>query len=239
MARRAVVYMLMVGALAFAVFQIYTIYGTIFNTEVVSSTEGEGVIRSGNEKDQRIAFACNVDWGEDILPDMLEILADRDLQITFFVSGRWAENNPRLLRKIYLAGHEVQNHGYRHRMCSKISADEIWEEIKKTEDAIMNLTGVKTNIFAPPSGDFDDKTIEVCGEMGYRVSLWSVDTIDWREGSTADVIKNRVLKNSLNGGILLMHPKEETVKALPLIIERIQDRGLSIVSVSELMEPQM
>ncbi|GAB1475243.1 polysaccharide deacetylase family protein [Bacillota bacterium] len=232
---KTAVSLLIAGALAFAGFQIYTILGTLLGSEKASETEGSGVIRSGKEEDARIAFACNVDWGEDILPDMLEILDDNDLKITFFVSGRWAENNPRMLRKIFLAGHEIQNHGYGHRMCSKISADVIRREIQKTEDAVMNLTGVKTNIFAPPSGDFDDKTVEVCQEMGYIISLWSIDTIDWRQGSTADVIRNRVFNKSLKGGILLMHPKEETVKALPIIIKKIHEKGLSIVSVSDLI----
>jgi peptidoglycan/xylan/chitin deacetylase (PgdA/CDA1 family) len=137
---------------------------------------------------------------------------------------------------MFLEGHEIQNHGYGHRLSSQISEEEVMEEIKKTEDAIKNFTGVKTEVFAPPSGDYDSKTVEVCREMGYLLSLWSVDTIDWRAGSTAKVIEDRVLNKKLNGAILLMHPKEETVKALPGIIKTIQGRGLEIVTLKELIQ---
>ena len=43
--------------------------------------------------------------------------------------------------------------------------------------------------------------------------LWSAVTIDWKEGSTASVIYDRIMKKETDGAIVLMHPKPETVKA--------------------------
>ncbi len=236
MVRRIFLCLVVIGTFAFISFQVYTMYDMMFHTQSVSIEGEEGiVIRQGEADDPRIAFTCNVDWGEDVLPDMLEILEENDLKITFFISGKWANNNPWLLRTIYVQGHEIQNHGYGHRLCSRISEQEVREEIEKTEDAIKYYTGVETDIFAPPSGDYDKKTVGICKDMDYTLSLWSIDTIDWREDSTAKVILERVLKKNLNGAILLMHPKEETVKALPAIIEEIENRGLSIVPLSELI----
>lgn len=235
MGKKICVYTATTFALIFIIFQFYAIFSTVFSEkEVMAEVEKSIVIRQGSEEDNRIAFTCNVDWGSEVIPDMLEIFKDDGIRITFFISGRWAENNPDLLRRIFVEGHEIQNHGYGHRMSSKISESEVLEEIKKTESAIMNLTGVKTNVFAPPSGDHDERTIQICKNEGYILSLWSVDTIDWRPGSTAEIIKNRVFNKKLNGAILLMHPKEETAKALPDIISRINKKGLSIVTFSEL-----
>jgi peptidoglycan/xylan/chitin deacetylase (PgdA/CDA1 family) len=236
MLRKIILCIVISGTFAFLCFQLYAMYDMMFHTKTVSVEGEEGiVIRQGSTEDNRIAFTCNVDWGEDVLPDMLNIFEQKDLKITFFVSGRWAENNPWLLRKIYILGHEIQNHGYGHRMCSQISEKEVIEEIEKTEDIIENLTGVVTDIFAPPAGDYDKKTVEICKEKGYLLSLWSVDTIDWRPDSTAKVIENRVLNKDLTGAILLMHPKKETIKALPSIIEKIQNRDIAIVPLSELL----
>ena len=237
MARRALFYLIIAGTLLFIGYQFYTMLYLMSGEESITVEGEEGcVIHRGKEDDDRIAFTCNVDWGEAIVPAMLDIFAEYNIKITFFVSGKWANNNPRLLRKMFLEGHEIQNHGYGHRLSSQISEEEVMEEIKKTEDAIKNFTGVKTEVFAPPSGDYDSKTVEVCREMGYLLSLWSVDTIDWRAGSTAKVIEERVLNKKLNGAILLMHPKEETVKALPGIIKTIQGRGLEIVTLKELIQ---
>lgn len=192
------------------------------------------VIRSGLPNSNQLVFSCNVDWGEEVIPDMLKIFKENNIKITFFVSGRWAENHPDLLKEMYQAGHEIQSHGYSHKLCSQNSVEAIKEEILKTEAVILEILGIKTNVFAPPSGDYDETTVELCKSLGYKLALWSSDTIDWREGSTAAVIKDRVLKKRLNGAIVLMHPKEETVKALPSLIEEIQAKKIEIVPLYRL-----
>ena len=61
-------------------------------------------IDRGNENSKYIAFACNVDWGNEVLPDMLETLNKENINITFFVTGRWAERFPDLMRQIVITG---------------------------------------------------------------------------------------------------------------------------------------
>ncbi len=192
------------------------------------------VIRSGLPNSHKLVFSCNVDWGEEVIPDLLAVLKDNNVHITFFVTGKWAENHPDLLKEMYQAGHEIQSHGYSHKLCTQISVEEAKEEILKTEKVILDILGVKTNVFAPPSGDYDETTVDLCRSLGYKMALWSADTIDWREGSTADVITNRVLKKNLNGAVVLMHPKEETVKALPALIEKIRAQKIEIVPLYRL-----
>ena len=72
------------------------------------------VYYKGNVDDKVMAFACNVDWGNEHIMPMLDILSQHDIKITFFVTGRWANENPELLKAIYDAGHEIGNHGYNH-----------------------------------------------------------------------------------------------------------------------------
>lgn len=194
------------------------------------------VIRQGDPDSNYLAYTCNVDWGEEVIPEMLDFFREKNIRITFFVSGRWAENHPTLLRKMYLMGHEIQNHGYSHKLCTQIDIETARQELQRTEDVIDQILGIRTSIFAPPSGDFDETTVELCKEMGYVLSLWSADTIDWRQGSTAAVIQERILNKPLQGAIILMHPKSETVKALPSLTYEIQKKGMEIVPLSELLE---
>lgn len=228
--------------IAIFVYQVVTLGTIIYQNhsamkEQIQSTasiEESVVVRSGLPNSGKAVFSCNVDWGEEVIPDMLKVLKENNVSITFFVSGRWAENHPDLLKEMYQAGHEIQSHGYGHKLCSQISVETAKEEILKTEKVILDILGVKTNVFAPPSGDYDETTVELCKSLGYKMALWSADTIDWREGSTAEVIINRVLKKQLNGAIILMHPKEETVKALPVLIEKIRERKIDIVPLYRL-----
>ncbi len=66
------------------------------------------------------------------------------------------------------------------------------------------------------------------------MSLWSADTIDWREGSTAEVIYDRIMSKELKGAVILMHPKPETVKALPKLLTSFKEQELELVKISEL-----
>lgn len=236
MLKKTAAVLLIGGSLLFVSAQIFFIVSGMFSTEpAFVPGEEDVVIRNGDREGNQLAFACNVDWGEEVIPELLSICRDKEIRITFFVTGRWAENNPFLLRKMYVAGHEIENHGYGHRLCSKISAEESKEEIRRTENAISELLGIKTTLFAPPSGDYDGKTVELCREMGYLISLWSSDTIDWRKGSSASVIRERIMKKPLAGAIVLMHPKPETAKALPGLIDEIREKGIEIVPAGSLI----
>lgn len=241
--RKIITVVATVFLLLFTIFQIYEILTMMFLQEVptnsghiTGSSVENIVIRNGDEDKKQLTISCNVDWGEEIIPDMLQIFRDEGVQITFFVSGKWAEKNPALLKDMFLAGHEIQSHGYGHKLCSQIGKDEVKAEIMKTEAAILKAINMKTTVFAPPSGDFNQTTIDVCKELGYDMALWSSDTIDWREGSTADVIGERILKKPLKGAIILMHPKAETLKALPSLIQEIKRQHIEIVPLYKLTQ---
>lgn len=202
----------------------------------VSVSSDDIVFRAGDTMGNKLAITCNVDWGEEVLPDILDTLDEYDIKITFFVTGKWAEKNTALLREMYIRGHEIQSHGYSHKLCSQVTKEEVSEEMDKASDIIFRTIGRHPDIFAPPSGDFDDSTVELCREKGYLLSLWSADTIDWREGSTADVIYDRIMKKDLHGAIILMHPKPETAKALPRLLEAFREQQLEPVKLSELIK---
>jgi len=195
----------------------------------------ENPIYKGNENESKIALECNVVWGTEFVPQMLNILKEKSVRITFFIGGKWAENNPELLKDIVSNNHEIGNHGYDHKMHSQLNNVNNKKEILKTQEIISNICGIRTDLFAPPSGDFNDLTLNVVHELGYKTILWSIDTIDWkREGK--DIIIRRVLQKPHNGAFILMHPTKYTVEALPEMIDGLRGKGFSICTISELIK---
>jgi len=190
-----------------------------------------------------IALTFNVDWGEEYIPDILKTLEVRQAQATFFLTGRWAKNHPELVRLIAAGGHQIENHGYSHPHPDRLSVVANKEEIKKTESIIQGITGHKTRYYAPPYGEKGISGLRAAAEMGYSTILWTLDTVDWRPESTPEVIARRVLnpaerfgiKPNKRGAIVLMHPKENTLKALPLIIEQLGREGFRMVRLDELI----
>ena len=134
--------------------------------------------RSGSEDSQNISLAINVDWGEEYLPDILAVLEENDISATFFLTGRWCDNNAALAKDIAEAGHELGNHGYSHSSPNASSIQEIVDEITRTEESIQNATGIKTHLFAPPSGEEEDHVIQAASEADMRpfFGAWTPST---------------------------------------------------------------
>lgn len=211
------------------------VFALFINNRAVNTFNNNDVFYKGNVDDKIIAFTCNVDWGNQYIPKMLKIFREHNIKITFFVTGRWAEKYNDLLMLIYDGGHEIGNHGYLHRDYSLLSYELNKHEIEKADRIISNIIGTKPKYFAPPSGAYNENTVRAAKDLNYEVIMWSIDTIDWKEDSTKDKIINRVIGKIHNSAIVLMHPKEETVKALPFIIKNLEERGYKIGRVSDII----
>lgn len=187
---------------------------------------------NGNRNSDGVSLMFNVYENTAVVEGILETLEEYGATATFFVGGCWADDNTECLKKIVAGGHELANHGYFHKDHSKLSLEQNKEEIRMTEVIVQALCGVKTSLFAPPSGAFGKNTLAACSDMEYRVIMWSKDTIDWRDHDE-NVVYKRATENVEGGELILMHPKEHTLKALPRILSYYEKEGLKTVMVSQ------
>ncbi|WP_245690208.1 polysaccharide deacetylase family protein [Sporolituus thermophilus] len=189
----------------------------------------------GNLNQPKVAFACNVFWGEEFLPAMLDTFDQHNIKITFFIGGSWGKRYPDMLKELAKRGHELGNHSFSHPHPNSLSKRQNQEQILRTENLIQEVTGIKTTLYAPPYGEYNDTVLSAAAELGYTTIMWSVDTIDWKKPSE-EVIRNRVMKKIHNGAIVLMHPTEVTAKALPVLIKEITAKGYIITTVSDIIK---
>ncbi|MDR3288228.1 MAG: polysaccharide deacetylase family protein [Peptococcaceae bacterium] len=200
-------------------------------------------IESVKTQEKVMALTINVDWGEEYLPDILQILKTEQARVTFFVTGRWAKNHPELLKQMAAEGHEIENHGYRHPHPDNLSLEANQEELQKTESVIQEILGYQTKYYAPPYGESGPSGLRAAAESGYITTLWTLDTIDWKPESTPERITQRVVEPAVRfgvqpdrcGAIILMHPKENTVKALPGILIQLKKEGFRFITLDELI----
>ena len=188
--------------------------------------------RCGAADSDCVSLSFNVDWGEEYLPDILAVLAEKGVPATFFLTGRWCDEHPELAAEIAAAGHELGNHGYSHASPNASAAEEIIDEIDRTEQAVCTATGVTTRLYAPPSGEAEEHVLAAAEQAGYCTVLWSVDTIDWQQPQ-ADTVLRRVTEGLSGGAIILAHPTACTLQALPAIIDQARAEGYRFVTVSE------
>lgn len=189
----------------------------------------------GVRGNDQISLTFNVDWGEEFIPGMLNIMKDRDIKATFFVTGYWAKKNQDLLRKISEMGHEIGNHGYSHHHPKQLSQNELIELIKKNEELIYQICSKRSKLFAPPYGEVDERISNVAKNIGYDTIMWSADTIDWQRPAP-EIIVQRAVNKIDDGGIILMHPTKPSLAALDNIIRTLENRGFNFVTISELIQ---
>lgn len=201
----------------------------------VSTSTNPNVIYQGNTNQNKVSFMINVYWGTEYIEDMLDVLDLYKVKTTFFVGGSWLAKNVEVAQEIYKRGHEIGNHGYNHKDHNKISYQQNYDEIHKTHLLVSANLGIEMNLFAPPSGAYNDTTVEVAMSLKYRTIMWTHDTIDWRDKDT-DLIIKRATKNLSNGDLILMHPTKNTLEALGSILAYAQNNGFEATTVSKVVD---
>jgi peptidoglycan/xylan/chitin deacetylase (PgdA/CDA1 family) len=194
---------------------------------------GIAPISRGYSGKPNVTLMFNIDWGEEYVPAVLDILASKNARATFFPTGTWAEKNPYLVARMLAEGHEIGNHGGAHNHVETMGKHELQRLIQSGEERIFGACGAyPSKLFAPPYGEWTDDTVGYALEMGYQTVLWTVDTVDWRLPEP-EAIWKRALAGAVPGALILMHPTEPTVSALPTLIDGLREKGYTIVTVSE------
>jgi probable sporulation protein (polysaccharide deacetylase family) len=196
---------------------------------------GDGPIYRGNEQQKAVALMVNVAWGTEYLPQMLNIFQQENIKVTFFLDGTWLNSHRKEGLALKKAGHEIGNHGYTHQMMSQVSVDRMHKEIGHTEEVIKQVFHRPSKWFAPPSGDFNHKVVQVASNYHLGTVLWTLDTIDWRKDTSPSSMVHKISTKVQPGNLILMHPTDRTVRALPKMIQAIKEKKLALGTVSDVL----
>jgi len=196
------------------------------------------LISSGDISRKQIAVTYDCGGlGSGVTLEILDVLRENKVKGTFFLTGEWVEKFPELANAITDGDHEIGNHSYSHPDFTKLSIEEIKQEILRGKETINHITGVETcPVIRYPYGTYNSLVLEAAGQTGYSHSIqWSLDTMDWKQPPT-EFIVDRVLREAKSGDIILMHVHgQNTAKASEIFIPVLLAQGFRLVTVSELM----
>ncbi len=163
--------------------------------------------------------------------EVLKLLEKYHAKATFFYIGNQIEANLDVVEQVVAKGHEIGNHTWSHPDLTKISPEEVKQEIESTSEVIKKSVGKAPVIFRPPYGEINDQ-VESMTELS--PVLWEVDSEDWRT-QDPDEIYQLVTDNVEDGSIVLLHEIHQgTVDALDRILKFLVDANYQFVTVSEL-----
>ncbi|GAA1546817.1 hypothetical protein GCM10009678_31810 [Actinomadura kijaniata] len=162
---------------------------------------------------------------------LLDDLRREGARATFFLLGQNVAPHRDLVRRMALEGHEVANHSWSHPQLTGMSPDAVRSQVRRTNEAVREASGMTPTLFRPPYGATDGK---VARAVGMPQIMWSVDTLDWRDRSAARVARIGVREPG-KGGIVLLHDiHRTTVEAVPRMLSGLKKRGFTLVTVSEM-----
>jgi Predicted xylanase/chitin deacetylase len=188
-----------------------------------------------NKKNVALTF----DDGPDgrITAKILDILKQNNVKGNFFFIGENVSKFPGVVRRADKEGNLILNHSYDHPDFKQKNNEEIKNQILKTENIIYKTIGKKPAIIRPPYGDVDERVVSSILQTGDKITIWSIDTLDWSQKEKDNIVKN-VLDNLRPGDIVLMHSngdKAATAEALPIIIKGIKEKGYEIVTLDKML----
>ncbi len=191
-------------------------------------------------------------------PRILDILKAKHVPATFFVVGENALTERGLLEREIREGHEVGSHTYTHPNLASADQTRTLFELNATQRLFQAFPGRTLKLFrAPFCGAAEPTTADEilpvweAQNRGYVSVGLHVDSEDWQRPGVPTIVNNvvsRVLSapadcadvsdEQCSRNIVLLHDsggdRNQTIAALPIIIDTLRARGYRFVAVSEL-----
>lgn len=204
--------------------------------EAVYLTAGKGEKKEPESRSEQPKIALTFDDGPNAkyTPVLLDGLKERGVKVTFFLIGKNIEigNNAEIVKREFEEGHLIGNHTYNHVEITRVSDETAYQEIKKTNDLITEITGKPVEYMRPPFGLWQ-KTLEQ--RIHVLPVMWTVDPLDWAT-ENEDEIVNKVVTEVEENDIILLHDcYKSSVNAALRIVDLLKAQGYQFVTVDELL----
>lgn len=170
---------------------------------------------------------------------ILDILKEENVPGAFFILEGLVKTEPSLVRRMAEEGHLVCNHTATHRDMTEVETLEGFRaELSRMEEVYRACTGREiARYYRPPEGKISEENMRFAKECGYRTVFWSFAYADWDNGRQMDpaAAKERILSETHNGEVLLLHPTSATNAAiLRDLIRAWREMGVRFGTLEEL-----
>lgn len=203
-------------------------------------------------ENKRVFLTFDDGPSSNITPLILDLLKENNIKATFFTLGNRVVQNPEIVKREYKEGHYIANHGYTHVYSSiYASADALFDEYNRTEDAIRNAIEVpeySSHLFRFPGGSVGGKYNKVKQEYITKLDEQNILHVDWNclnEDSSGSRTKEQLVefvKNSSvnkNSVVVLMHDAGDkilTYETLQEVIDYFKENGYTFCNFYDIIE---
>lgn len=196
-----------------------------------------GVYIGPDEKEIYLTFDCGYENGYTL--SMLDTLRENDVKAIFFITGHYLKSSKEIVKRMIDDGHLIGNHTFNHKDFSRSSNKEILEDIQKLETEFYNEFNINMSKYVrPPRGDFDERSLRLLNDNGYKSVFWSLAYVDWDKNrfNGNDYSYKNVMNRIHNGAIILMHTvSKDNENDLNKIINKLKNDGYVFKSINNVI----
>jgi peptidoglycan/xylan/chitin deacetylase (PgdA/CDA1 family) len=171
---------------------------------------------------------------ETYTPQILAILKKYNIKATFFMVGMNAEKYPEIVKQVLAEGHAIDSHSLTHPMLTKLNEATLQKEIVSPQNIIYHIINQKPVCLRYPFGASNEHVRAAIRAQGIVPVPMGFNSFDYELPGVQKIV-SWVLQNAHSGQVILLHDgfakREQTVEALPLIIEGIQKKGLGFSQI--------
>ncbi|MFE5027857.1 glycosyltransferase [Streptomyces sp. NPDC056656] len=210
---------------------------------ILTSTNGSMRTQSVPKKTIVLTF----DDGPDATytEKVLKILADNDVNGTFFLVGSMIARHPGIVKDMVEQGNEVGLHTFTHVDLSYQSDARVKRELTQTQLALAGAAGITTKLVRAPYSseaaaidNYSWPVYKKLGAMGYTSVFVDTDSDDWKKPGVSKIVQWATPKKG-KGASVLFHDaggnRDQTLKALPKYIKKMKAKGYTFTTVSGAM----
>lgn len=218
--------------------------------EVTDPRDAAFAVQSGNVPgtfeagDEKVVYLTFDDGPSRNTERVLEILDRYQVKATFFITGQWPEYKA-MIKEAYDRGHTIGLHTYSHDYAAVYSSvdayfQDLWaagelvkEQIGYVPCFIRFPGGASNTISANYAQGIMTQLVSLVQEQGFQYYDWNASSGDGGVCTTEELIQNST-SYSQNVIMLLCHDsgaKDNTVEALPAIIEYFQSQGYTFKAI--------
>ena len=188
---------------------------------------------------KRIYLTFDAGYENGNVEKILDTLKDKGVPAAFFVLEHIITKNTDLVLRMTNEGHKVCNHTTNHADLTKLSKEDIIKNLKRLESVYKTATGLEMEkYFRFPEGKYSEDALAAVDELGYKTIFWSFGYADWDDKNqpAAEKSKAKILENTHNGEVILLHPTSSTnAEILPMLIDEWRKMGYSFGNLDELV----
>lgn len=175
------------------------------HAKVLDANEG---IYKGNPEEPVLYLTFDEGYENGYTASILDTLKEKEVTAAFFVTMPYVKQNPELIQRMIDEGHIVGNHTVNHPSMPEVTDNEkLTKEVMDLHHYLVDNFHYEMHYLRPPKGEYSERTVKLCLDLGYRHVLWSSAYADWDPNNQKgnDYAKKMICNNFHNGGVMLLH----------------------------------